>query len=132
MKNFLICLFCFSLYACDDVKNDNKVVETAQIEQQKVINNIENKITPEQRKRNFENKMFDLCQYRFEKDYGVHYPLQYRNNVCICFAEKITASVSASEQEIEKYNSSELYQRKKQEQIFGECAEKNKKYKSFF
>lgn len=86
--------------------------------------------TQEQRKRNFESRLLNICQNRFAQEH-IAYPTTYKNNVCICFAEKTTAFVSASEQEITKYNSSELYQLKTQEKFFGECATKNQKYKFF-
>lgn len=131
MKKLIICMFCLVLYGCDNSMPEAEIMKTAQIERAQVIAEIENKIPIEQQKRNFENRLYDDCQNRFVRETGITYPIAYKNRVCVCFAEKTTAFISSSEQEIEKYNNSEIYQIKIQERFFGECTEQNAKYKRF-
>lgn len=142
MKKVLLCFILLGLCGCEEEQKqftltapDGRVIvvtgnkEPTEQDKKDIFAALPKQKTLEERKRDFENRMFNLCQNRFDQDHAIHYSTQYKNNVCICFAENLTAKVSVSEKEVSAYNSSELYQRKKQEQVFGECADKYKKYK---
>ena len=130
MKKLLL-VVCLGLCACDE-PTEQQVVQTAKTETAQVIKDIENNHVPtlEERKLAHERRMLDICYNRFIEE-NINYPTIYKNNICICFAEKTTEFVASSEKEMNKYNQSKLYQLKVQERFFDECAEKNKKYKFF-
>lgn len=129
MKKILCCVMLLGLCACDDTKKEEQVIKKAEAERNQVLTDVETRITKEERKQNFQKRMFDVCKNRFDQDRAIHYSISYKNNVCICFAEKIADFVSSSDEQIKRYDSSEFYQIKTQEMYFNECEEKNAKYK---
>lgn len=133
MKKAIWAVLFLGLCACDK-PNEQQVVQEAKIKTEKILVELDKTHTTHtlslaERKNNHELKMLKTCHNRFAAE-SIRYNSSYVNNICICFAEKTTEFVASSEQEINKYNSSKLYQLKIQERFFNECADKYRKYQS--